>query len=244
VPIFILSNAVTFPPPQLAREDGLLAIGGDLTEQRLLHAYRQGIFPWYLTGEPILWWSPDPRLVLYPEELHVARRLRRVLRNNRFAVTIDTAFESVIRGCAETRHRRREGTWLTPEMIQAYCGLYLSGYAHSVEVWHENRLAGGLYGVSLGRAFFGESMFARLTDASKVGFVALAEHLRRLNFDFIDCQVTTDHMKRFGAREIPRDRFLLELGGALKQPTIQGKWSRSESIDPTHHPERPAAGLG
>ena len=176
MPVFLLDKDLVFPPPDLADEGGLLAIGGDLSEKRLLLAYRMGIFPWYSEGDPLLWWSPDPRLILLPEEFHVSRRLARVIRQGVFRITMDEAFGSVIRACAETpRHDQgsrgspaRPGTWITGEMVEAYCRLHAAGYAHSVECWREDELAGGLYGVSLGNCFFGESMFSRASDASKV----------------------------------------------------------------------------
>lgn len=226
MPVFLLSeNEVVFPPPHLARSDGLLAVGGDLNPSRLLEAYRRGIFPWYLQGEPILWWSPDPRLVLYPDELHVSRRLRRVMRQGRFVVTVDRSFSQVVRGCAATHLHREKGTWIVPDMIEAYIRLHRRGYAHSVEVWEGGELAGGLYGVSLGKAFFGESMFSRSDNASKVGLVRLVEALSRLGFSMVDCQVTTAHLLRFGARQIHRSRFLAELKDACQAPTICGKWT-------------------
>jgi len=161
MPVFLLSENIAFPPPHFASKEGLLAIGGDLSRERLLLAYRMGIFPWYSEGEPILWWSPDPRLVLYPDELHISRTLTKVLKKNIFKITMDQAFEQVIDACAEIRLRKKEGTWIVDEMVDAYCDLHRAGFAHSVEVWQKGQLAGGLYGVSLGRSFFGESMFTR-----------------------------------------------------------------------------------
>ena len=200
-------------------------MGGDLAHTRLLLAYSQGIFPWYSEGEPILWWSPDPRLVLYPDELKVSKSLNKIINKGEFNITVDCAFERVIKECARVRLENQEGTWIVDEMVKAYCNLHESGFAHSVEAWADNRLAGGLYGVSLGSCFFGESMFTRVSNASKVAFVALAEHLRSLNFALIDCQITTGHLTRFGAREISRPRYLYELAEALKAPTLNGKWS-------------------
>ena len=225
MPVYQLSEDLVFPSPYLASKEGLLAIGGDLSPKRLLLAYSNGIFPWYSEGEPILWWTPDPRLVLYPDELKVARSLKKVIKQDVFEVTMDRAFEEVITECARVRLENHEGTWIVADMVRAYCRLYESGFAHSVEVWQDNRLAGGLYGVSLGKCFFGESMFTRLTNASKVALVALVEHLKPLDFAFIDCQITTAHLTRFGAREISRSRYLDELAGALKNPTLQGKWA-------------------
>jgi len=225
MPVYQLSEDLIFPSPYLASKEGLLAIGGDLSLNRLLLAYGNGIFPWYSEGEPILWWSPDPRLVLYPAELKVSRSLKKVFKQDVFDVTMDRAFEEVITECARVRLEHHEGTWIVDDMVQAYCRLHESGFAHSVEAWQGNRLAGGLYGVSLGNCFFGESMFTRITNASKVALVALAEHLKPLDFAFIDCQITTAHLTRFGAREISRARYLDELGEALKTATLQGKWS-------------------
>ena len=225
MPVYQLSEDLIFPSPYLASKEGLLAIGGDLSPKRLLLAYSNGIFPWYSEGEPILWWSPDPRLVLYPAELKVSRSLKKVLKQDIFKVTLDRAFQDVIAECARVRLENHEGTWIVDDMVQAYCRLYESGFAHSIEAWHDNRLAGGLYGVSLGKCFFGESMFTRITNASKVAMVALVEHLQQLNFDFIDCQITTAHLTRFGAREISRANYLDELAEALKAATLKGKWS-------------------
>lgn len=226
MPVFTLSSRLSFPPPHLAIKEGLLAVGGDLSVERLLLAYRSGIFPWYSKDEPILWWSPDPRLVLYPEELRVSKSLRKVIKRNLFTITFDQAFDSVIRECAEAIRSYGEGTWITREMKSAYCEFHRHGYAHSVEAWQDEKLAGGLYGISIGRAFFGESMFTRVSNASKVAFVTLVENLKRLGYDFIDCQVRTDHLVRFGAREVPRKVFLEELGKAV------------EKDRPHHLPER------
>lgn len=200
-------------------------MGGDLTRNRLLLAYSLGIFPWYSEGEPILWWSPDPRLVLYPNELKVSRSLDKVINKDRFKVTMDCAFERVIKDCARVRLENREGTWIVDEMVKAYCRLHESGFAHSIEAWAGDRLAGGLYGVSLGKCFFGESMFTRISNASKVAFVVLVNHLKSQGFAMIDCQITTGHLTRFGAREISRARYLDELDEALKDGTLRGKWS-------------------
>ncbi|BBO66193.1 leucyl/phenylalanyl-tRNA--protein transferase [Desulfosarcina alkanivorans] len=215
MPVFTLSKRLSFPPPHLAIKEGLLAVGGDLSPERLILAYRNGIFPWYSPGDPILWWSPDPRLVLYPDELYVSKSLRRVIRRKRFHITFDEAFDSVIRECAEVKRSYGEGTWITEEMKDAYCELHRQGYAHSVEAWQGDSLVGGLYGIAIGHAFFGESMFSRVSNASKVAFVSLVENLRKLNFKLIDCQVKTDHLIRFGAREIPRKLFLEQVEKAV-----------------------------
>ena len=224
MPVFLLSENVTFPPAHFATPEGLLAVGGDLSEERLLAAYRNGIFPWYSDNEPILWWSPDPRLVLYPDELHVSRTLKKVLNKNIFSITFDCAFKDVIDACAKTRTQKDEGTWIVEAMQDAYVQLHEAGYAHSVESWKDGQLVGGLYGVSLGHCFFGESMFSRATNASNVALVTLTRHLGALSFHFIDCQVTTGHLMRFGAREIPRSQFLKELRQSLKFPTLKGRW--------------------
>ncbi len=224
MPIFLLSDRIAFPHPNLARKDGLLAVGGDLSQDRLLLAYSMGIFPWYSEPEPILWWSPDPRLVLYPCEIKVSKSLKKILKNKIFSVTIDQAFNQVITSCARIRLQKNEGTWIDEDMIKAYCGLHESGFAHSVEAWYEGELAGGLYGVSLGRCFFGESMFTRISNASNVAFVFLAEYLKSLSFDIIDCQISTKHLINFGAREIPRKDFLKQLEKSLEAPTKKGRW--------------------
>ena len=227
MPVYLLTGDLVFPPPELAREDGLLAVGGDLSIPRLILAYRQGIFPWYNPGEPIFWWSPDPRLILEPSDLHVSRRLERIIQQRRFQVTLDRAFEEVIRACSETRMKRGEGTWLTPEMIEAYIELHYLGKTHSVETWQGDRLVGGLYGIAMGRVFFGESMFTKVSDASKIAFVTLIRQLSEWDFAMIDCQVTTFHLLSLGAKEIPRSFFLKRLKKLTDLPSEApvGKWS-------------------
>lgn len=215
MPVFTLSKRLSFPPAHLAIQEGLLAVGGDLRTERLLLAYRNGIFPWYNKGEPILWWSPDPRLVLYPDELRISKSLGKAIRRERFRITFDQAFADVIRGCADAKRSYGEGTWITDEMKAAYCELHQRGYAHSMEAWQGEELVGGLYGVWLGRAFFGESMFSRVSNASKVAFVALVQLLKANDVALIDCQVKTEHLIRFGAREIPRKAFLEQLDAAI-----------------------------
>ena len=227
MPVFLLSDTIEFPPPHLASEDGLLAVGGDLSQKRLLLAYRMGIFPWFSNNEPILWWSPDPRLVLYPNEIRISKTLKRIIKKDMFSVTMDLAFNEVINQCAQVRLQKNQGTWIVKEMIDAYCNLHESGFAHSVEVWLHGDLVGGLYGVSLGMCFFGESMFTLVNNASNVGLVKLVEHLKKLSFDLIDCQVTTEHLIRFGAREISRTIFLNQLEESLKASTRKGKWEFS-----------------
>jgi len=214
-----------FPHPDraLTDPDGLLAAGGNLSARRLLRAYRQGIFPWYSSGQPILWWSPDPRLVLLPEQIKVSRSLRKTLRKGQFHITVDTSFAAVIASCAGPRAVSPD-TWITPEMHQAYCRLHRLGHAHSVETWHQGELVGGLYGVAVGRVFYGESMFSLLSDASKVALVWLAAQLRRWEFAVIDCQVRTDHLVSLGAVEIPRPTFLKLLQCYCPLPGQEGHW--------------------
>ena len=222
--IYRLFEEPVFPDPAEADPDGLLAVGGDLSPERLLAAYAAGIFPWFGPNSPILWWSTNPRLILDPNDLHVPRRLERVLNQGRFAVTLDTAFGAVIRGCAKMKRPGQRGTWIVPEMVAAYERLHELGFAHSVEAWRDGKLAGGMYGVSLGRAFFGESMFHRETGASKAALVTLAWLLDSWGFTLLDCQQTTPHMLEFGAREVSRPEFLRRLKKALEFPTRQGRW--------------------
>lgn len=214
-----------FPDPAQALRDpnGLLAVGGDLSLRRLLNAYREGIFPWYGEGDPILWWSPDPRTVLTPSRLHCSRSLRKLLRRRTFSVTMDRDFPAVIRACAGPRVGS-QGTWLLPEMISAYCGLHVHGVAHSIEVWQAEQLVGGLYGVAIGGVFFGESMFSRVDNASKVALVQLCDHLVRLGVELIDCQVLTSHMQRMGADLVTRERFLARLVELRDRPLAYGTW--------------------
>ena len=202
------TEPVEFPPLEQALEDpnGLLAAGGALTPQWLLHAYKLGIFPWYETGQPILWWSPDPRLVLYPHSLKVSRSLRKLVRNNSYTITMDRDFAGVIRLCSEPREADT-GTWITSEMEQAYCELHRLGHAHSVEIWAGDTLAGGLYGVAVGKVFFGESMFSRSPNTSKLALVALVRQLEAWGFELIDCQVSSEHLMSLGAEEISRSLF-------------------------------------
>lgn len=212
MPVFRLnSTALTFPDPSLADARGLLAVGGDLSAERLLLAYRHGIFPWYGEGEPILWWSPDPRCVLFPAEVHISRRLRRTMAQLPFRISCNRVFARVIADCADVRLAAGEATWLVTEMQAAYLQLHHMGYAHSVEAWQGERLVGGLYGLAIGPFFFGESMFSRVRDASKVVLVTLADFLGRAGFELIDCQVTNPHLLSLGAREIPRRDFLARL---------------------------------
>jgi len=224
---------ITFPDVELALKepDGLLAIGGDLSSVRLLNAYESGIFPWYGPGQPILWWSPDPRLVLLPESLHISRSLRKTLRKRVFRVTLDEAFEAVIGNCSGPRENAG-GTWITPEMTTAYLELHRQGYAHSVECWQDNRLVGGLYGVSIGRLFFGESMFAHASDASKVALVNLAMQLSHWGFPLIDCQVHTPHLESLGAIPLPRKEFTRILRAACALPAPPSPWRFEQDLVP------------
>lgn len=230
MPLFRLSEKIEFPPAWFARSDGLLCIGGDLRADRLLLAYRNGIFPWFSENEPILWWSPDPRLVIFPKQVHISRSLKRVLKKQRFITTINQAFETVIHACAEPRGLRVDGTWLVDEMIDAYTGLYRRGYAHSIETWEGGRLVGGLYGVCLGGSFFGESMFSRVPDASKVALVALAAHMAKYHGDLIDCQITTNHLLSMGGVEIPRTRFLSILKESVLREDMRQAWDHHLEI--------------
>ena len=200
-------------------------MGGDLSEKRLLLAYRQGIFPWFSDEDPIVWWSPDPRLVLLPDEIRVSKSLKKIIKKGIFHVTMDTAFDQVINSCAQVRIQKREGTWIIKEMVDAYVKLHESGYAHSVEAWYEGALAGGLYGVSLGKCFFGESMFYTESNASKIALYVLVEKLKSWNFHFIDAQQKTSHIKSMGANAIPRKKFIKLLEKALTFETHTGKWT-------------------
>ncbi len=215
---------LSFPPldKALREPNGLLAAGGDLSAERLLAAYRHGCFPWYQEGQPLLWWSPDPRTVLYPDELHVSRSLRKRMRQESFTVTFDQAFADVIDGCAGPRSYTQE-TWITSHMKAAYLKLHEMGVAHSVEVWRDRQLVGGLYGLAIGRLFFGESMFSQASDASKVGFVTLVERLQAWGFKLVDCQMPTQHLASFGARAIPRRTFAEALAEYLDQPS-SARW--------------------
>lgn len=221
-----------FPPVECALRDpdGLLAIGGDLSPERLLEAYRRGIFPWYGEGQPILWWSPDPRWVLFPDELHVSRSLRKRLRSGRFEVTLDRDFRAVVEACRQPRPGEG-GTWITDAMREAYCGLHRLGHAHSAEAWLDDELVGGLYGVAVGRVFFGESMFTRVSDASKIAFVRLVRQLQAWDFPLIDCQVHTAHLARFGARPIPRQAFVAQLEEHTPRPAVPAPWRLDPELE-------------
>jgi leucyl/phenylalanyl-tRNA--protein transferase len=212
------NDNIEFPHPDFAltEPDGLLALGGDLSPARIVNAYINGIFPWYSHGQPILWWSPNPRAVLFPERLHISRSLKKVIRKKVFTTTIDKAFTEVIHHCASTSRKEQDGTWITDDMARAYIELHRLGFAHSAECWLDGRLVGGLYGIALGKVFFGESMFSHHSNASKVAFVHLLDELKKANYSLIDCQVTTEHLLSLGAEEIPRNQFLK----LLKQYTL------------------------
>lgn len=224
MPVFRLSRDLVFPDPRWAEPDGLLAVGGDLSCSRLLLAYSMGIFPWYDAKSPILWWSPEPRPVVIPGKLHVSRRLARRLRQNPFVLTVDRDFSGVIRACAATRRKKGQGTWILPAMIRAYEALFEAGHAHSVEAWRDGELVGGIYGVAVGRAFFGESMFHLATDASKAALVHLVGLLETFEYHFMDCQQATGHMRRFGTVELPRTEFMARLETAVALPGRSGRW--------------------
>lgn len=223
MPLYRLDDRILFPDPRDAEDDGLLAVGGDLSPARLLLAYSMGIFPWFNEGDPILWWSLPVRCVVLKGQERISKSLRKTIRQGRFEVRFDTAFEAVMRACGQPREDQ-DGTWISEAMVQAYTALHRGGYAHSVEAWREGRLVGGLYGLSLGGAFFGESMFSLERDASKVAFAALCEPC--WDFAFIDAQVESEHLRSLGAVMIPREEFLARLKDALEAPTQQGPWTK------------------
>jgi leucyl/phenylalanyl-tRNA--protein transferase len=225
MPVYLLTDELVFPPPEGASREGVVAVGGDFRPERLLLAYSQGIFPWPTAGMPLLWFSPDPRFVLRPREVHVGRSLAKELRRDHVEIRMDTAFEPVIRACGATPRPGQDGTWITDELIRGYLALHERGYAHSIEAWRGGALVGGLYGVSLGSCFFGESMFALEPDASKVAFVTLLAHLARWGVGLVDCQVRTDHLARFGAHDVRRRDFLAELRTRVTEPTLRGRWA-------------------
>ena len=226
------NDPTDFPDVALAlcEPDGLLAVGGDLSLQRLLAAYRRGIFPWYSGDQPILWWSPDPRSILFPDKLHISRSLRKTLRKQQFKITLDTAFADVIDACSQPR-ADEPGTWITDEMQQAYIRLHQAGHAHSVECWMKDELVGGLYGVAIGKVFFGESMFSTVTDASKVAFVFLVHQLQRWQFGLIDCQIQSAHLDQFGAELIPRSEFITLLNQFCLQDGQEGVWKMDIDLE-------------
>lgn len=225
----LLDNTTPFPPLEraLREPNGLLAAGGSLAPARLLDAYRHGIFPWFNADDPILWWSPDPRMILFPDEFKISRTLRKTLHKQVYEVSTDTAFEQVMRACAAPRGGQA-GTWIHAEMIAAYTELHQMGHAHSVETWQDGELVGGLYGLAIGRMFYGESMFSRRSDASKVALAHLAMQLQRWNFGMIDCQMNTPHLASLGAREIPRAEFIRRLQELIHYPNIESPWRFDE----------------
>jgi leucyl/phenylalanyl-tRNA--protein transferase len=225
MPVWTSRRRSIFPPVSLATEDGVVALGGRPDAETLKDAYSHGIFPWPHDNLPLLWFSPDPRFVLIPEEAHIPRSLRKRMRRGDFEVRADTAFSEVMRRCARTPRPGQDGTWITREMIQGYTALHTEGLAHSIETWQDGKLVGGLYGVSFGAVFFGESMFTEVPDASKVAFATLLAQLIRWRFQLVDCQSWTGHLERFGAMEWPRPRFLAALKRALRLPTRQGPWT-------------------
>jgi leucyl/phenylalanyl-tRNA--protein transferase len=224
MPVFLLNDELVFPDPVHSEHDGLLAVGGDLSPERLLLAYQMGIFPWFSDESPILWWSPDPRMVLIPKNFKRSNSLRQTIRNRNFEVRFDTDFSQVIQQCAATTRKHEDGTWIIPEMIEAYKKLHELGFAHSVETYSDGKLVGGLYGISLGRAFFGESMFYTERDASKIALSALVDQMIKWDFLLIDAQQNTEHLGSMGAGPVSRLEFLWVLEEAMKYPTIKGKW--------------------
>lgn len=230
MPLYQLGTEVAFPPPELATEEGLLAVGGDLSQARLLKAYALGIFPWYGEDDPILWWSPDPRMVLFPAEFQPSRSLRRLAQSGRYTLKADTAFDEVIEACATVPRPGQEGTWITREMESAYRDLHQAGYAHSIECWDGATLVGGLYGLSLGSSFFGESMFSNEPNASKLALWTLVAQLLRWNFTMIDCQIHTPHLESLGARCIPRHTFCKMLAESNETPTRVGAWELDNDL--------------
>ncbi len=223
--VYFLTDEIIFPHPSEALEDGLLALGGDLSSERILEAYKHGIFPWFPEDSPILWWSTDPRMVLFPDELKVSKSLQQVINSRKFEVRFDTQFREVIEQCSRVPRKEQDGTWITDEMKDAYCILHNEGVCHSVETYYKGELAGGLYGISIGKVFFGESMFFLQRDASKVALYHLVEKLKEWDFHLIDVQQETSHMKRMGARSIDRSEFLELLATAVKAESHTGLWS-------------------
>lgn len=226
MPVFWLTDELAFPNPRFTGEEGILAVGGDLSIERLLIAYKIGLFPWFNPEDPILWWCPDPRFVVFPDEIKVSKSMRPYFNQKKYRVTFDTAFKEVILGCQKTPRKGQLGdTWLTNEMMASYVKLHEIGLCHSVEVWKGSELVGGLYGISMGKCFFGESMFATASNASKVGFITLVRELKKRDFWLVDCQQGTNHLISLGARGIPRDIFLDILSKNEKEPTLKGPWT-------------------
>jgi leucyl/phenylalanyl-tRNA--protein transferase len=243
MPVYMLTDELVFPPPHLSTKEGLLAMGGDLRPERLILAYKCGIFPWYSDGDPILWWSPDPRMVLFPDQIRISRSLKKNFRRNTYQITMNTCFRKVIASCAKTPRRGMSGTWITADMQAAYRTLHELGYAHSVETWFDKKLVGGLYGISLGPCFFGESMFSIMNDASKAALVHLCEYLQHKDFDFIDCQLPTDHLIRMGAKTMSREHFISMLTSSLGR-SHPGAFFREpvSSMNLSHQPARRSGG--
>ncbi|MBI9034735.1 MAG: leucyl/phenylalanyl-tRNA--protein transferase [Bacteroidales bacterium] len=230
MPVYLLDDEdCGFPDVEQATQEGLLAIGGDLSPERLINAYASGIFPWYSEGEPIMWWSPDPRMLLYPEKFKASKSLLQTIRNKKYQLCFDRDFETVIQHCANVKREHEEGTWITDEMIQAYVELHKMGIAHSVETYMDGRLVGGLYGISLGKAFFGESMFFLERDASKAAFYHLVEFSKKMNFSFIDTQIETNHLESMGAEKILRKDFINLLNQSLESNTLNFNWNDSDN---------------
>jgi len=221
-----IKEKIIFPDPEWADKDGLLCYGGNLEPATLLEAYSKGIFPWYDKHNPILWWSPPIRMLIKPSEMKISKSLQKIIRDNIFEIKFDSCFDIVIKSCAVVKRKGQKGTWITPEMIDAYIKLHKMGYAHSVEAFYEGTLAGGLYGVSLGKAFFGESMFHKKSNASKVAFYYLLRLMQKLEFDFIDTQQSTTHLQSLGAYEIKRKDFLILLRKSLEHKTLKGNWGK------------------
>lgn len=231
MPVYKLDEEfLSFPPATETNPEGLLAIGGKLSEDWLLTAYANGLFPWFNPGEPILWWSPDPRCVIFPDKVHISKSMHRVLNNSEIEFRLDTNFESVIRHCANVDRKDENGTWITDEMIDAYSKLYDIGMAHSAELYRGDELIGGLYGVSIGSVFFGESMFSMEKNASKVVLIRLCAWLQKRGFELFDCQIFSPHLARMGAEEMSRVEFLRRLESGLEKPTIRGKWDATNDF--------------
>ena len=224
--LYYLTEELAFPSPEFATRDGILAIGGDLRPERLLLAYQSGIFPWYSEEEPLLWWSPDPRFVIFPKDLKVSKSMKQVLKKEIFQITYDQEFQEVISNCSTISRDGQMGTWIVPEMREAYTYLHKLGFAHSVEAWQNDELVGGLYGVAIGNVFFGESMFAKVSNASKAAFITLVGNLVKHDFQLIDSQIYTPHLASLGGIEILRRTYLDILKEGIKQPTLKGSWNR------------------
>jgi len=229
VSVVELGKDLRFPPQHFANTEGLLAFGGDLRYERIMAAYHQGIFPWYSSDTPILWWCPDPRFVLYPERLKVSKSMRQVLRKGEFKITFDTDFKAVIKACQQMPRADQDGTWITDELLDAFVHIHEKGAAHSVEVWKDGELVGGLYGLSIGKVYFGESMFSKVSNASKAGFIHLVRHMAARGIEMIDCQVYTTHLESLGAELIPRNKFLAQLEILLDFDTLMGPWTNWNS---------------